>query len=74
MYLVNISDIRIRKDAKGWVVETKKKGLFFSKWVHIVSVAGMNDKPWYFSSYDFALDEATKLFRFSLMNGTQHLC
>lgn len=74
MFLVNISDVRIRKDAKGWVVETKKKYLLFSKWVHIISVAGMNDKPWYFSTYKAAIDEATKLFKFSLIHGTAHLC
>ena len=68
MWLVNLSEIRIHKYPKGWVVETQKKTWYGKKyWLHIISVAGIEDEPYYFQSYQFALDEAIKYFRWDLM-------
>jgi hypothetical protein len=51
-------EFRIKEYNKGFVVEVKKKKcrLFYTKyyWTHFISVAGMNDEPWYHSSYKYA--------------------
>ena len=74
MWLTNLSNIRMHKYPKGWVVEIQKKTWYGRKyWTHLISVAGIKSEPLYFSTYDFALDEATKYFRWDLMKGTQFL-
>lgn len=74
MWLVNLQNIRIHKYPKGWVVEIQKSTWYGRKyWVHLISVAGINSEPWYFNSYDAAIDEATKYFKWDLMKGTQFL-
>ena len=51
-------EFRIKEYNKGFVVEVKKKKcrLFYTKyyWKHFISVAGMNDEPWFHNSYDYA--------------------
>jgi len=72
MWLTNLQNIRIYKYPKGWVVEIQKTTWYARKyWTHLISVAGIESDPWYFSTYDFALDEATKFFRWDLMKVTQ---
>lgn len=74
MWLTNLQNIRIHKYSKGWVVEIQKKTWYCRKyWIHLISVSGIESEPWYFSTYDFALDQATKYFRWDLMKGTQFL-
>jgi hypothetical protein len=74
MWLTNLQNIRMHKYPKGWVVEIQKTTWYGRRyWTHLVSVAGIESEPWYFSSYDFALTEATKYFRWDLMKGTQFL-
>ena len=61
MFLVNHSKIRLHRTDKGWIVQIKKRkwyGKYF--WIHLISVSGMKDKPWYYKTYDLALDEIEK--------------
>ena len=47
---------RIKKYPKGYVVEIEKRKWYGKKyWTHFVSVAGIDNEPWYFSSFDFAI-------------------
>ena len=51
---------RIKKYPKGYVVEIliiERKFLFFKtkKWVHYISVTGIDRLPWYHSTFDFAM-------------------
>ena len=74
MWLTNLQNIRMHKHLKGWVVEIQKKTWYGRKyWIHLISVAGIESEPWYFLTYDLALNEATKYFRWDLMKGTQFL-
>lgn len=55
--MVNFPQIRIKQYPKGWVVERKFTtwyGRFY--WKHIISVSGMPDEPWFFSTYEMALE------------------
>lgn len=72
MWLSNSQNIRMRKYNKGWVVEIQRKTWYGMKyWTHLISVAGIESEPWYFSSYSLALNEATKYFRWELIKSTQ---
>lgn len=74
MWLTNLQNVRMHKYPKGWVVEIQKTTWYGRKyWTHLVSVAGIESEPFYFSTYDSALDETTKYFRWDLMKGTQFL-
>jgi len=70
MWLENL-EVRVKKYPKGYVVETKKAywtvfGISY-KWVHILSVAGMSDKPWYYLNKDIAVKEAVKYLERDLL-------
>ena len=46
---------RIKKYKKGYVVEVyKSKWYFYKYWTHFISVSGITEEPWYFSTYDHA--------------------
>lgn len=65
MNFTNFPNLRITyyRD-KGWVVEIQKKKWYGKKyWIHIISYYGQNDKPYYFSDYDTALEEAVLCFK-----------
>lgn len=71
MHLVNFPKVRVKKYPGGYVVEMQHKTWYGRKcWKHIVSVYGMPNKPWYYSSYDIAVSDAAKLFEFDLHHGT----
>jgi hypothetical protein len=59
-----VANFRIKKYGAGWVSEIRKpKCTFFGiryKWTHYISVSGMSDKPWFFSSRKFAEQETLK--------------
>jgi len=58
MWLVNFPKVRVKKYPKGYVVETKKSTWYGHKyWVHIESVTGIEDKPWYYDSEGMAISE-----------------
>lgn len=41
----------------GFVVEVEKKKWYGKVyWTHFISVAGISSKPWYYSTYKYALD------------------
>lgn len=66
MNLENVN-IRVKKYPKGYVVEIQKEKrflLFFTKkyWIHIISVSGIRDKPWYYKSKETAINEAVRYF------------
>lgn len=50
-------EFRIKEYPKGFVVEYYRKTLFGGKWIHYISVAGIDDQPWYYSSFEMALDD-----------------
>lgn len=51
-------EFRIKEYPRGFVVEVKKRysNWFITKyrWTHFISVAGIEDEPWYHSSYKYA--------------------
>lgn len=67
-------NIRIEKHEKGYVVEVKKPRwtLFGIKWrwTHYISVSGISEQPWYYSSYDIAEKEALFHIRIDLIKKT----
>jgi hypothetical protein len=47
---------RIKKYSKGWVVEIQKRKWYGKRyWTHFVSVAGIESKPWHYSTFDYAV-------------------
>jgi hypothetical protein len=49
---------RIKECHKGFVVQIKKRtwyGKYY--WTHYVSVYGIPSEPWYFKTYEHAVDE-----------------
>lgn len=47
---------RIRKHPRGYVVEIKKRTWYGRVyWTHFISVAGIPDEPWYYSTFDYAV-------------------
>lgn len=72
MWLTNLQNVRIHEYDKGFVVEIQKKTWYGRKyWTHLISVFGIESDPWYFSSYDFAIQEAVKYFRWDLIRGSR---
>lgn len=49
--------LRIKQHPKGFVVEVQKRRFGWWYWTHFVSVMGMNDRPWFFSSYNAAEED-----------------
>ncbi|MCE5332699.1 MAG: hypothetical protein LLF95_11255 [Bacteroidales bacterium] len=48
---------RIKSYPNGFVVEIQKTKWYGKKyWTHAISVAGMPHRPWYFSSFSYALE------------------
>jgi hypothetical protein len=67
MHLVNFPKIRIKKYPQGYSAEILKRKWYGKKcWVHIVSVAGLPNEPWYSDSYDYALECAVKYFKWDI--------
>lgn len=62
MSIVNFPELRIKKYPRGYVVEIKKKKWWGKEyWVHIISVSGMEDEPYYFYNSANAYLEAIRL-------------
>jgi len=60
-------ELRIRKTKKGYVVETLEKTFWKNKWVHVISYSGLPDSPFYFRTYEIALEELIKYLRWDLI-------
>lgn len=70
MWLSNIGEIRIKEYPKGYVVEIQKKTWYRRRyWTHLISVYGIPSQPWYFSSFNSALHQATLYFEWDLIKG-----
>tara|TARA_R110000787_G_scaffold229259_4_gene336823 strand:+ start:1640 stop:1864 length:225 start_codon:yes stop_codon:yes gene_type:complete len=69
--MIEQANFRIRKYSKGWVVEIKKpRWTLFGirwKWAHCISVAGINDIPWYYKTREFAEKEALRYIKYSMI-------
>jgi len=65
MHLVNIK-IRVKKYPEGWVVERAS----FNKWLHVISVSGIKEQPWYFKTKEVAIEEFKKLSEWDLIENT----
>lgn len=65
------ANLRIRKYARGWVVEIKKpKWTLFGirwKWTHYLSVAGISDEPWYYKTREIAESEALLNIKWNML-------
>jgi hypothetical protein len=62
--IVNFPNIRIRHvEDKGFVIEIQRS----LKWVHIISYYGMSDKPYYYSSYNSAMDDLLKEIKWKII-------
>ena len=73
MHLKNFPNIRVKKYPKGYAVEIQLKKWWGRKyWTHIVSVSGMSDVPWYYSTQEIAISEATKYFNWDLIINTKN--
>lgn len=72
MVFVNFPQVRIKQYPQGWVVEIQKRKWYGLKyWTHIISVSGMKNRPWYFSTYESALSESELyLRRYLILNST----
>lgn len=70
MHLVNFPKVRVKEHPKGWAVEIQHKKWYGKKyWIHIESVSGMRDEPWYYKTMDIAVEEAKKHFGWDLYHG-----
>lgn len=59
--------IRIKRYENGYAVEVKvKRTLFGSKWVNIVSYAGLRDAPFYYSTHEGAKTNVLKMIEYEL--------
>lgn len=68
--MTNIN-VRVKQYSKGWVVEIEKEinYILYKKryWTHLISVAGISSKPWYFKSRINAINEAKRMFELELI-------
>ena len=62
--LVNLS-IRIKQYKKGYAVEVKQKRMFGHRWVNVVAYNGSED-PFYYRTYQGAMDNLLKMIKLSL--------
>jgi len=62
--LVNLS-IRIKQYKKGYAVEVKQKRMFGHRWVNVMAYNGSED-PFYYRTYQGALDDLLKMIKRSL--------
>lgn len=70
MHLINFPNVRVKKYPKGWVVEAQHKTWYGKRyWKHIISVAGINEEPWYYKTMDDAVNEAKLKFGWDLYHG-----
>jgi hypothetical protein len=71
--MVNIEPIRIRETSLGFVVEIRKRkwwGKYY--WVHLIPVSGINEMPWYYKTYENAVNGAAfEIKRFIWSNSAQ---
>jgi len=63
MWFTNL-EIRVKKYKKGYVIE-RRKGL---RWVHIISVSGIESEPWYYKTKEMAISEAKKYLECDLLS------
>ena len=73
MWLVNMPKLRVvHQYAKGWVVEIQVNTWYGRKyWIHIESVSGMENEPWYYLTKEQAIEQAVKHFKWDLLIGTR---
>lgn len=70
MWLININ-VRVKRYPKGWAVEIQKTKWYGKKyWVHIISVSGITDEPWYYQSMEMAIEQAAKYLKWDLIIST----
>ena len=66
------SDFRITKTKKGFLVEKQifRWTLFGLKikWVHFISFSGLYDQPYYFETFDIALETMLKEIRWEVIS------
>ena len=68
MHLVNFPKIRVTEYPKGFAVEIQKEKWNGKKyWTHIVSYAGNQNDPFYYSTAKEAFENAKKMFGWDLI-------
>ena len=64
---------RIKKYIKGYVVEVEKYKWYKGKfWTQFISVSGMSEYPWYFSTYDHAERGLINKIKWSTSKNSRH--
>jgi hypothetical protein len=70
-HLTNFPKVRVRQvNVYGYIVEVRSLGITGYKWNPIVTMRGADDTPYIFLTRERAIQEATRLFMFSLMDET----
>ncbi len=68
MWLINTPIIRIEKYKQGFAVEIKKRRWYgVTYWKHIISYSGMHEKCFYYDTFEHALEQAVKYFKWDLI-------
>ena len=67
MSLVNFPKVRIRKiEDKGFIIEVQRS----LKWVHIISYYGLPRDPFYYQSYNSALEDLCKEIKWEIIKNS----
>lgn len=62
---------RIKKHPGGYVVEVKKTTWYLrTYWIHFISVSGIPHQPWYFMTFDYAMQELLSEVKKETINNT----
>lgn len=71
MHLTNFLKIRVKKYPQGYCPEIQKRTWYGkSYWVHMESVSGTPNQPYYYSTMDMAVNETKKHFGWDLYHGS----
>lgn len=67
MWLKNIN-VRIKQYPKGWAIEIQKTKWYGRRfWIHLISVSGMDEVPWYYDTKEIAIEQAKQYLGWDLL-------
>ena len=73
MHLINFPKVRIKMFPVGYIVQIQKRKWYGRKyWTHISAISGMDTEPWFYSSFDIALSETIKYFKWDILNESEY--
>ena len=63
---------RIKESSKGFVIEIQERTWYGSDyWTHLISYAGMEEKPFYYKTYEGAEEDLMKEVKWSLVKNSK---